>query len=151
MTARAIALLLGVLIALLQACATRQPAPAATASAAAAPPRTLPHLRFDTKRDWYPWQGRLQNLEGQTVLRFRIDRSGKATAIKVVASDAAPVLQVTAVQLIQSARFDLTSVAYDPRNPAPFLVSITFCLDHCGNRPPYPGTSDSIVITASRG
>ena len=149
MGARGIVLLAGVLAALLQGCAAPQARSTGTAAPAAVP-RPLPHAQIDTQRDWYPWQGRLQNLEGQTVLRFQIDRKGKATAIKVVASDAAPVLQVASVQLIQSAHFDLSSVPYDARDPAPFLVSVTFCLEHCGNRPPYPGTSDSIVISGSR-
>jgi TonB family protein len=150
MTVRGVVFSLGVLAALLQGCATQRSPPAASAPVAAAPPRALPHAQIDTKRDWYPWQGRLQNLEGQTVVRFQIDRGGKATAIKVVTSDAAPLLQVTAVQLIQSARFDLTSVPYDAGNPAPFLVSVLFCMERCQNRPPYPGTSDSIMITGSR-
>jgi hypothetical protein len=57
---------------------------------------------------------------------------------------------VTAVQLIQSARFDLTSVPYDAGNPTPFLVSVVFCIERCDSRAPYPGTSDSIVITGAR-
>jgi TonB family protein len=151
MTVRGAMFSLAVLAALLQGCATQRPAPAAAGDTPAPPPpRPLPHAQIDTKRDWYPWQGKLQNLEGQTVVRFQIDRGGKATGIKVVASDAAPLLQVTAVQLIQSARFDLTSVPYAAADPNPFLVSVTFCLERCAQRPPYPGTSDSIVITGSR-
>jgi len=150
MAVRGIMLSLGMLAALLQGCATQRVPPATASTAASAPPRTLPHAQIDSKRDWYPWQGRLQSLEGQTVVRFQIDRGGKATAIKVVASDAAPVLQVTAVQLIQSARFDLTSVPYDAGNSTPFLVGVIFCIERCESRPPYPGTSDSIMITGSR-
>ncbi len=152
MTVRGIVFLSGLLAALLQGCATSHPAPppSTASSGSPPPPRALPHAQIDTKRDWYPWQGRLQNLQGRTIVRFQIDRGGKATGIKVVASDAAPLLQVTAVQLIQSARFDLNSVPYDAANANPFLVSVTFCLEACGARPPYPGTSDSIVITASR-
>src|ERR1700722_17308920 len=111
MTARCVTFLFWVLAALLQGGATPHSAARVTDSPAASP-RTLPHAQIDRNRDWYPWQGLLQNFEGQTVVRFRIDRAGRATDIKVVASDAAPVLQVTAVQLIQTARFDLTSVAY---------------------------------------
>jgi TonB family protein len=151
MTVRGIAILPGVLAALLLGCATpRSAPPAASANSSPPPLRMLPHAQIDTKRDWYPWQGRLQNLEGQTVVRFQIDRGGKATGIKVVASDAAPLLQVTAVQLIQSAHFDLTSVPYQASNPNPFLVGVVFCIQRCENRPPYPGTSDTIVITGSQ-
>ncbi len=150
MTPRRVAILPAALAALLQGCATPHSPPPPVGAAPESVPRALPHAKIDTKRDWYPWQGKLQNLEGETVVRFQIDRSGKATGIKVVASDAAPLLQVTAVQLIQSARFDLTSVPYEASNPNPFLVSVTFCLERCGKRPPYPGTSDSILITGSR-
>jgi TonB family protein len=150
MTVRGTMSTLAVLAALLQGCATPRSPPAATLTPAAATPRTLPHAQIDTKRDWYPWQGLLQDLQGQTVVRFQIDRAGKATAIRVVASDSAPVLQVTAVQFIQSARFDLSSVSYDAKNPNPFLVSIVFCIERCNERPPYPGTSDRIVITGAR-
>jgi TonB family protein len=150
MTVREASPLLGLLAALLQGCAAPHAQPSAAGSAAAASPRTLPHAQIDLKRNWYPWQGLLQNLQGQTVVRFQIDRSGRATAIHVVASDSAPILQVTAVQLIQSARFDLKSVPFDSGNPNPFLVSVVFCIQRCAERPPYPGTSDRIVITGAQ-
>jgi TonB family protein len=150
MKVRGATFLLGPFAALLQGCATPQPQQPAPVNAAAASPRALPHAQIDMKRNWYPWQGLLQNLQGQTVVRFQIDRSGKATAIHVVASDSAPILQVTAVQLIQSARFDLKSVPFSPGDPNPFLVSIVFCIQRCPDLPAYPGTSDRIVITGPR-
>lgn len=122
---------------------TTKPAPTATS------PRKLPNTHIDLARDWYPWQGRVQNLQGQTLIRFQIDRHGKAAAIRILKSDAAPVLQVSAIRLIQSATFDLATGAFDASDKTPFLVAVRFCIDRCDDRPAYPGLSDSIVITGS--
>ena len=121
----------------------------ANTAPAIAPARKLPNTHIDLARDWYPWQGRVQNLQGQTLIRFQIDRHGKAEAIRVLTSDAAPVLQVTALRLIQSATFDLATGGFDAADKTPFLVAIRFCIDRCDVRPVYPGLSDSIVITGS--
>ena len=91
----------------------------------------------------------MQNLQGQTLIRFQIDRHGKAAAIRILKSDAAPVLQVSAIRLIQSATFDLATGAFDASDKTPFLVAVRFCIDRCDDRPAYPGLSDSIAITGS--
>ena len=52
---------------------------------------------------------------------------GWATDLKVVHSEADPVLQAAALDLIRDDKFDVADPKFDPTDPTPFRASVSFC------------------------
>jgi TonB family protein len=110
-------------------------------------PRKLPKWHLDLRgpdpaNDPYPEQAKRQGLAGRVLVEFQIDRSGKAVSAKILAADAASVLQAGALKLIRSATFDTSQPGFDPADSTPFLVTVRFCLPSCGPIVPFAGTEE---------
>lgn len=114
------------------------------------PVRKLPHGKLESTIDWYPPPAKRKNLTGRTLVEFHIAPDGRATDLKVVHSEADPVLQAAALDLIRHDKFDVTDPKFDATDSTPFRASVSFCLVSCGALVPYPGyEANSIIITGS--
>src|SRR5215470_124108 len=144
----------GVLSLLLVACATPSapPQPAAPNVAATPPPipdtglRLVPHLKAPMDEDFYPSSAKRSGQTGRVLVEFHIKDDSRATAVTVVAAEAAPVLQQAAVRLVESLTFDLHTKNYDPSDTRPFYMPVEFCLGKCGKLVAYPGYAANDLI-----
>jgi TonB family protein len=136
--------------ALLVGCATEPP----TASHLTPPPeiasqtpRTLPKWHIDfAGGDPYPDEARRDSLVGRVLVAFQIDPHGQAVSEKVLAADAAPILQRGALNLIRRLKFDVSGP--DTGSTAPYYATVRFCLPSCRDVPVFSGTED-IMISGS--
>jgi TonB family protein len=114
-------------------------------------PRKLPpakgHIDL-SGGDPYPEQAKRQSLTGRVLVEFQVNPSGKATSVRVLAADAAPVLRSGAVDFIKRMTFDVSGPGFDPADPTPFRTSVLFCLLSCGGLVAYPGT-EPMTLTGS--
>jgi len=105
-------------------------------------------------RDWYPPEARRRTLTGRAVVEFRIDAAGKPEDVKINRAEADRILQVGAVYMVTTFRFDTKDPLLDPTDSRPYLISISYQLIGCNTPPvsPYPGFDadrSNIVVTGS--
>jgi TonB family protein len=139
--------------ALAAACATPPTAPGlGSVPVPATPPddlpvRKLPHSKLASTVDWYPAQAKRANLEGRILVEFNIDPSGRAHVLKLAAAQADPMLQAAAVELVRHVAFDISDPNLDAANPAPFRMSVTYCMFPCKDAlVPYAGY-ENVTVT----
>lgn len=132
----------------LVSCATSEPTtrshvppPAELATQA---PRKLPRT-VSIKSFEYPDQAWREGLTGRVLVEFRLNSSGKAISPRVVAADAAQVLQEAALVVLGTITYDISTPGFDPADPKPLLVTVRFCLPNCGDIPNFLGTEDMSV------
>jgi len=132
----------------LVSCATSEPtAPshvAPPAELATQAPRKLPKT-VSIKRFEYPDLAWREGLTGRVLVEFRLDSRGKAISPKIVAADAARVLQEAALMVLGTITYDVSTPGFDAADPKPLLVTVRFCLPNCGDIPNFPGTEDISV------
>lgn len=145
------------MLSLLNACATppSPPPPAAAVAVAAlvAPadgsevrrPPPLTKNQPGLSADYYPPADKRAANTGRVLVEFGIGADGMATAPHVVQADAAPGLQAGALELVRHLKFDVTAQAYDPANPTPYGMLVTFCMNRCVARSPFP--AQEFVVT----
>ena len=153
---RCLAVVALALAALVVACASEPaapppPAPQATGKDGAAPaplqgPRLL--LKSIGPIDFYPPEAKRAGQTGRVLVEYAVDPSGKATAVQVVRAEAPQALQDAALSLVRHALFDVSDPGRNAQ-PAPYYVSVSFCMGACGPLVPFPGYGD-ITITGHR-
>jgi TonB family protein len=111
-------------------------------------------MMLEGGRDWYPPEARRRTLTGRVVVEFRIDAAGKPEDVKISRAEADRILQIAAVYMVTTFRFDTKDPLLDPTDSRPYLISISYQLVGC-NTPPvpsYPGFEAdraAMVITGS--
>ncbi len=135
--------------------ATDPTTPAAAKPAAAAPPaasaaqapvvRKLPRSQFASNVDWYPTKAKQQHDTGRVLVGFKIDAKGKAVSIKVLKAEAPRILRTAATNFVSDLTFDTSDPAYNPADPAPYAISVRFCIIDCGTLVGYPGYEDARI------
>jgi len=134
-------------LAALGACAALQPVPRdPPPDVAVHPSRKLPKSQVEMHTDWYPAHAKSRGLQGRVLVEFQINRNGRATSEKILASDAPSMLQDSALSLVKSSIFDVSGI--DLADTMPFRVTVLFCLSPCGKMVPFAGT-DLITIAGS--
>lgn len=149
-----------VLVLLMTACATQkalEPSASAAAPATAAakseppaakpapptkPVRKLPRMTFASNIDWYPSKAKQEHLTGRVLVQFKIDGQGKAVSMKVLKAEAPRSLRNAALNFVTDVTFDVTDPAYNVADPAPYAISVRFCIIDCGTLVGYPGYED---------
>ena len=113
-------------------------------------PRKIPEGHYEfSNGDNYPEQAKRQRLAGRVLVEFQIDPHGRPVSEKVVAADAASVLQSAALAAVRKYTFDVSGPGFDAGDPTPFRVTVWFCILKCDDTAPFPGTRTYIVITGS--
>jgi TonB family protein len=82
------------------------------------------------------------------LIEFQINRHGRAVSEKLVAAEADPVLQASALKFVEAAKFDVSEPGIDLADPTPFRVTVLYCLPQCANVVPFPGT-EAITVSGS--
>jgi len=109
--------------------------------------RTIPHgtyshrMMLEGGRDWYPPQARRRTLTGRVVVEFRINAAGKPEDVRINRAEADRILQIAAVYMVTTFRFDTKDPLLDPTDSRPYLISISYQLIGCNTQPvpSYPG------------
>jgi TonB family protein len=116
----------------------REPPP----EVAAQPSRQLPRLNIKAMHapPDFRQPAAKEQTPGRVLLEFQIDHSGTAVGARILASDAAPVYQARALEVLKYFRYDVTDPGFDPSDAAPFRLTMEFCLPACRD-PIYPGTN----------
>ena len=131
----------------LVSCATSEPtAPshvAPPAELATQAPRKLPKTVSIKRFEYRP--GVAGRPHWSCAVEFRLDSRGKAISPKIVAADAARVLQEAALMVLGTITYDVSTPGFDAADPKPLLVTVRFCLPNCGDIPNFPGTEDISV------
>jgi TonB family protein len=83
------------------------------------------------------------------LLQFTLSPTGRATAARVLESDADRLLQDHALRLLQQTTFDVADPQFSVADDTPFRATFRFCLRPCAPLDPYPGT-EMITITGNR-
>jgi TonB family protein len=129
---------------------TDQSTPATASTDAVSPPsfRKLPPSHVAGQIDWYPAAAVRLHQEGRVLMEFRISAKGTVVSPRILASDAASVLQQRAMKLMQATTFEAADPGLDSDNQAPYRATIRFCFRPCAPLEAYPG-SELIQISAT--
>lgn len=115
-------------------------------------PRQLPPLDVPQefwRRYWYPIEAEKKGLTGKVLTEFTIDANGAVQSEKVIGADAAPSLQRASLEMLRQMKFKISDRTSDSTDPTPFRGTFLWCLGHCPDLNPYPGSVRMAVTTAS--
>jgi TonB family protein len=142
----------------LAACASQAPATAPAAAAAdakkevpaapkpaAQPPRKLPRMQYPMNIDWYPSKAKKAHDTGRVLVGFTIDSKGKAASLKILKAEAPRILRNAALNFVTDVSFDVSDPAYNSSDPAPYAISVRFCIIECGTLVGFPGYEDARI------
>lgn len=116
---------------------------------AAAAPRKLPKLAPQQPAFNYPIDALRDGFKGKVLLEFKIDSNGNVQSAKVIAADAAPILQEAALNYIRRQTFLVSGIRLDPNDANPFRVTVIYCITRCADVAPLPGSLTLAWITGS--
>ena len=107
-----------------------------------------PDFRAMWHEDFYPLEGKREQLQGRVLARFHIDSAGKTVSPEFLRVDAPPVIANAACKLLHRIKFDVSKPGVDTGSAGTYLLTVRFCLTNCDQVPLYPGTRD-ITITGT--